>query len=265
MDHGKESRAKMHEADALVQQVVALANPSRPTVVQNIKTQQAQQLKFAIAGNNKFELEKCVSVIEETTASSQRRLEELEPKSAQLVSLVKFIKDALVLESEGMANSVKFEEERLADAQRELVEVMERIINEKREMQQSIEKAKNQLLQMDLTLQNLPDETQMIPEEEATIAREEENLRIWEDKLARLVEIAEQNNHEFLEKHNTILREIVFSSFCNFFSFCRICAGSHRWNANTKPRKAKHISSRKREEYRVGTDHKGTGKEAICS
>jgi hypothetical protein len=48
-EHGNESRAKMYEADALVQQVVSLANPSRPVSVQNIKAQQAQQLKFAIA------------------------------------------------------------------------------------------------------------------------------------------------------------------------------------------------------------------------
>jgi hypothetical protein len=48
MDQSNESRAKMQEADSLVQQVTTLANPSRVAAVQTTKAQQAQQLKFAI-------------------------------------------------------------------------------------------------------------------------------------------------------------------------------------------------------------------------
>jgi hypothetical protein len=49
MSLSNESRMKMQEADALVQKVVNLANPSHPQIVQATKVQQTKQIKVAIA------------------------------------------------------------------------------------------------------------------------------------------------------------------------------------------------------------------------
>ena len=43
------------------------------------------------------------------------------------------------------------------------------------------------------------------------LAHEEKRVKVLEDKLGRLIEISDQNNEEFNEKHNVILEEIGMS------------------------------------------------------
>ena len=43
------------------------------------------------------------------------------------------------------------------------------------------------------------------------LAHEEKRVKVLEDKLGRLIEISDQNNEEFNEKHNVILEEIGIS------------------------------------------------------